>query len=69
MEKANRKRKKNLNYSENESQMVDLDQKRELQKCDETLKPHFVTATASNVSLRVIGACGENKSMFIKSTH
>ena len=40
---------------------MDLYQKRELQKFNENLTSIAVTATASNVSLRVIGACGENK--------
>ena len=48
-------------YSGNESHIVELDQKGELQKCNETLTPLVVTATASNVSLREIGACGEKK--------
>ena len=40
---------------------MDLDQKRELQKCNETLTLHAVTVAASNVMLRKIEDCGENK--------
>ena len=46
VDKASRKRKK-FKYSGNESQRVDLDQKRELQKFNETLTPLAVTATAN----------------------
>ena len=49
-------------YSGNEFQMVDLNQKRELQKCNETLTHVSFTPTSCNVYLRVIEACGENKS-------
>ena len=34
-------------YSGNESQSVDLDQKRELQICNETLTPQAITVTVS----------------------
>ena len=38
MVKTTIKKKKEFKYSGNESQMLDLDQKRELKKCNETLK-------------------------------
>ena len=60
-DKTTRKRRKIIKYSSNESQSVDLIQKRELHKCNETLTPLVVTVTERNVSLRVIGVCGENK--------
>ena len=40
--------------------MVDLDQMRKLQKCNEILTPLAVIEVASNVTLRVNGACREN---------
>ena len=50
MDKASRKKEK-FKYSGNESQRVDLDQKRELQKCNETFTSQTVTTKANNVLL------------------
>ena len=47
MFKTNIKKKKEFQYSGNESQRLDLNQKRELKKCNETLKLLANTATAS----------------------
>ena len=46
MDKATRKNKKKFKYSGNESQRAVLDQKRELQKGNETLTPLAVTVIA-----------------------
>ena len=54
-------------YSGYESQRVDHDQKRELQKYNETVTPLAVTVTAIMLRFGLIEACGENK-MLIKST-
>ena len=48
---------------------MDLDQKRELQKFNETIKSRAITVTASNVTLRIIKAYGENNKMFITLKH
>ena len=47
---------------------MDLDQKREKYKYNETITPLAVTARADKFFLRVINAYGENKKMIIKST-
>ena len=60
MDKTTRKKKKNFNNSENETQRVELNQKRELQKCNETITPLAFIETTSNVTLRVIEAYVEN---------
>ena len=46
MDKATRKKGQKFKYSGNESQRVECEQKRELQKCNETLTPLAVTVTA-----------------------
>ena len=61
IDQTTRKRRKIFKFSGNESQRVNLNQKRELQKCNETLMPPAVTATTSNFTLGIIEACGENK--------
>ena len=50
-DKTTRKRRKIIKYSSNESQSVDLIQKRELHKCKEILMPLTLTATVRNVSV------------------
>ena len=62
MDKAFRKKRK-FKYSGNESKRVDLDQKRELQKCNDTIMLLVVIEKAFNGTLLVIVACGENKNV------
>ena len=58
MDKTTRKKNKISDNSENESKKIDLDQKRELQKCNEIIMSLVIIEMASNVTLLV--ACGEN---------
>ena len=54
MDQTTRKKKKKLDNSGNESQRDELDQKRELQKCNETLTPLVAIDTASFIKFLVI---------------
>ena len=47
LDKTTRKKNKYFNNSGNESQWVVLDQKRELQKCNETITPLAVIVTTN----------------------
>ena len=54
------KEEEKFDNSGNESQRYDLDQKHELQKCNEIITKLAVIETTNNVTLRVLEACGEN---------
>ena len=60
VDKTSSKRSQIFKCSRNESQRVELDKKRELKKSNEILTKITVTATASNVTIRLIKARGEN---------